>query len=161
MNIGVFPAFPIALVTSKADDKTNIITLAMLHVFSFNPFLVGIGVAPTRYSYELIKKSREFVVNLPTKDMRDVVELCGSCSGRYVNKFERAGLTPRKSEKVAPPQIAECPVALECKVIKEIKFGDHVWFIGEVVAQRVEVKDLCELLCWWFNIGYAVSKPLT
>ncbi|MCS7258530.1 MAG: flavin reductase, partial [candidate division WOR-3 bacterium] len=62
--IGVFPAFPTVLVSSQE----NIITVTLIHVFSFAPFLLGIGIKPERYSYGLIKESKEFVVNIPTDE---------------------------------------------------------------------------------------------
>jgi flavin reductase (DIM6/NTAB) family NADH-FMN oxidoreductase RutF len=99
---------------------------------------VGLAIVPTRYSYGLIQESGEFTVNFPTAKMVEVVDRCGTVSGRNVNKFEYAGLTPLPATKVKPPIIAECPVNLECTLIDVTKAGDHDLFRGEVVAQHVD-----------------------
>lgn len=131
----VFAGFPVVLATVSA-ERDNIITLAMCHVFSFRPPLLGIGVAPRRYSYGLLKASKDFAVNIPSKEMLRAVQICGTKSGRSTDKFEAAGLTREKAERISAPLIAECPVNIECVKVKEVEAGDHTWFIGEIVAAR-------------------------
>lgn len=130
-----FSGFPVVL-GSVGGAKDNIITLAMCHVFSFKPALLGLGIAPKRFSHALFKGSRDFAINIPDKKMLKAVEICGSKSGRRVDKFEAAGLTREKAEKISSPLVAECPVNIECVKVNEIEAGDHTWFIGEVVAAR-------------------------
>ncbi len=127
-----FPPFPVALVT--VDE--NIISVGLIHVFSFEPPMIGIGISPRRYSHALLKKTGDFGVNIPTLGMMDAVEGCGTTSGRTVKKFEAFSLTPKKPAKIRSLLIEECPVNIECKVIKRITCGSHDWFIGEVVAIR-------------------------
>jgi len=105
--------------------------------------MIGIAIRPGRYSYALIERRGEFVVNIPTKDLLNQTEYCGVISGRDVDKFSKSGLTPQPSSKVAPPLIRECPVNLECKVRKKIRLGSHDLFIGEVVSLHVE-EDLLD-----------------
>lgn len=142
----VYPT-PAGLITSVSRDGVpNIITLGEVFNLSIrSPVIVGIAIAPERYSHELISETREFVVNLPTASMIDTVLGCGSCSGRDgVNKFERFGLTPMPASHVRPPLIAECPINIECKVLKIETIGDHDLFQGEVLAEHVSRSVLDE-----------------
>ncbi|MCW4051690.1 MAG: flavin reductase family protein [Candidatus Bathyarchaeota archaeon] len=131
------PIRPLYLVSMEQGGKKNIITVGMFAFFSGRPSLVGIGIAPKRYSFELIRKSREFVVNVIDESLIKAVRTCGERSGRDVDKFEATGLTPVKGTKVNAFAIEESPVSIECKVIQEVETGDHVWFIGEVQATHV------------------------
>lgn len=142
----VYPT-PAALVTSApADGTPNIITLGEVFNISISrPVVVGLAVMPSRHSYELIRKSGEFGVNLPTADMVEVVDRCGSVSGRDVgDKFAHVGLTPLLATRIAAPLIAECPVNLECRLIDIIPAGDHDLFRGEVLVQHVAPECLDE-----------------
>lgn len=135
----VYPG-PAGLITSIAPDgRANIITLGEVFNLSIGqPVIVGIAIAKPRYSHELISRSGEFVVNLPTAAILEKVDRCGSASGRDVDKFAAFGLTPLPAERVAPPLIAECPVNLECKLLGVTQIGDHDLFQGEVIAQHVD-----------------------
>jgi flavin reductase (DIM6/NTAB) family NADH-FMN oxidoreductase RutF len=144
-----FSGFPVVL-CSVGGEKDNIITLALCHVFSFKPPLVGIGVAPKRFSYGLLKKSKDFAVNIPTRQQLEPVKVCGSKSGRRVDKFEAARLTREKASRISSPLVAECPVNLECVKVDELETGDHTWFVGEVVAaRRDESYDKADMLLYW------------
>ena len=136
----IYPS-PAALISCVAVDGTpNIITLGETFNISIGkPVVVGLAIAPERYSYELIRDSGEFVVNLPTADMAEVVDRCGSVSGRAVgDKFAHVGLTPVPGSVVAAPLVAECPVNIECRLIDIIPAGDHDLFRGEAVAEHVD-----------------------
>ncbi|MHC5055108.1 MAG: flavin reductase family protein [Planctomycetota bacterium] len=135
----VYPS-PAALVTSMSEDgKPNIITLGETFNISIaEPVIVGIAIAKPRYSHELISRSKEYVVNLATAAMVRKVDLCGTCSGREVDKFTEIGLTPVPASKVKPPLIAEC------RVIGVHEIGDHDLFLGEVVAEHVDEAALDE-----------------
>lgn len=130
-----FAGFPVVLAT-VAGSRDNIITLAMCHVFSFKPPLIGVGIAPRRFSHGLFRESKDFAINIPDTKMLRAVQICGSRSGRDVDKFTAAGLTKEKAERIASPLIAECPVNIECAKVQEVEAGDHTWFIGEIVAAR-------------------------
>jgi flavin reductase (DIM6/NTAB) family NADH-FMN oxidoreductase RutF len=131
------PIRPVYLASVAHDGKRNIISIGMFAYFSGKPTIVGIGIAPSRYSYDLIRKSGEFVVNVVDEKLIDAVRICGEQSGRDVDKFKLAKLTPEKGLKVNAPLIGESPASIECKVIKEVEVGDHVWFMGEVLATTV------------------------
>ena len=141
----VFPS-PAGLVTSvDAEGKPNIITLGEIFNLSIrDPVIVGIAIAPERYSHELISAQGEFVINLPTAELLPKVWQCGQVSGRNVDKFETIGLTPLSASKVTPPLIAECPVNIECRVRKVEAIGDHDLFQGDVLAHHVSPELLNE-----------------
>ena len=144
-NRPIYPT-PAALITSVDEDgNPNIITLGEVFNISIrHPVIIGIAIHKERYSHSLISKTREYVVNLPTKSILDKVLFCGSVSGRNVNKFEESGLTPLSPTVVRAPLIAECPINIECKVIGIQVIGDHDLFLGEAVAQHVDEDALDE-----------------
>lgn len=144
-----FCGFPVVL-ASVGGQKDNIITLAMCHVFSIKPPLLGVGISPRRFSHGLFKASKDFAINIPVRNMLKAVQICGTKSGRDVDKFEAAGLTREKAAKITSPLIAECPVCIECSKVNEVDAGDHTWFVGEIVAAKKEpsYKDADMLLYW-------------
>ena len=124
----------VVLVSCAYKDKANIITLAWNTPLSHKPPLLGISVARTHLSSELISKSKEFIVNVPGFDLLKSVVYCGSHSGREVDKFKEASLTPEKANRlIKTPMIKECIGHVECYLrdIKEV--GDHFLFIGEAI----------------------------
>ena len=137
----IFPT-PAGLVTSvDREGNPNIITLGEIYNLSIRqPVIVGLGIAPARYSHQLIRECREFVVNLPTSRLLEQVLACGRVSGRQQrDKFALAGLTPLAAQKVKPPLIAECPVNLECRLLGDPEpIGDHDLFKGEVLVEHID-----------------------
>jgi flavin reductase (DIM6/NTAB) family NADH-FMN oxidoreductase RutF len=136
----IFPS-PAGLITCvDAAGKANIITLGEVFNLSVaKPVIVGIAIAPMRYSHELIRTTRQFVVNLPRASMLEQVLKCGTSSGRVTDKFKAFGLTPLPASKVKAPLIAECPVNIECELMGDpVSIGDHDLFRGLVVAQHVD-----------------------
>lgn len=131
------PIRPVYLVSCGYKQIKNIISVGMFAFFSGKPSLVGVGIAPSRYSFDLIRKSGEYVVNVVDEKLMDAVRICGENSGRDSDKFELANLTAEKGIKVDAPLIKESPVSIECTVVKEVETGDHLWFIGEVLVAHV------------------------
>lgn len=137
--------FPVpAVLVSCGRERPNIITLAWVGTLCSDPPSVGIGVRPERFSHGLIAEAGEFVVNLPRADQVDVVDYCGQVSGRSVDKWAACGLTPLPGSKVQTPLIAECPIALECRVSQRLTLGVHDLFVGEVLAVRADAAVLDE-----------------
>jgi len=132
-----FPIRPVYLVSCEHDGKKNIISVGMFAYFSGKPTLVGVGIAPTRFSYGLIEKSRAYVVNVVDEELMEAVKICGENSGRDVDKFELAKLTALPGSRVSAPLIEESPLSIECKVVQVVEVGNRVWFIGEVLAAHV------------------------
>ena len=133
------PASPVVMATCvDKQGKPNIITLGMYMSISHTPSQVCIGVAPQRYSHDLIAGTGEFVVNVPPISLEKEMHYCGTESGRRVDKFEETGLTAIPSLKVKPPRIKECFSHMECRVAQSLVCGDHTLFVGEVVATTAD-----------------------
>jgi flavin reductase (DIM6/NTAB) family NADH-FMN oxidoreductase RutF len=133
------PTTVVVMVTSvDSEGKANIITLGEYMPVGYNPPRVCIGIAKRQYSHDLIANSGEFVVNVPPIGLEKQMHLCGTKSGRDIDKFAETGLTPIPAEKVKPPLIEECYGHIECKVVRTLDLKDYTLFIGEVVAARVD-----------------------
>lgn len=132
------PRLTILATSVDKKGKPNIITLSWAMPTSFDPPLVAISVGTRRYSHELIEGCGEFVVNIPPHAILEKVQLCGSRSGRTIDKFAEAGLTSIASEKVRPPRIKECIAHIECRLVGKLQTGDHTIFVGRVVAASVD-----------------------
>ena len=134
----LFPT-PVVLVTSVDEaEKPNIITLAWAGVVNSDPPMIGISIRPERYSHDCVKRSKEFVVNLPSAEMVRKVDACGVLSGKEIDKFAAMEWKPVPAQKVKPPLIDECPVQMECQVKEMISLGSHDLFLGEIVALHVK-----------------------
>jgi len=152
----LFYPCPVVLVTS-VDEKgePNIVTLAWVGVACSDPPTISIAIRPSRHSYGLIERSREFVVNIPTLSILKQTEHCGRVSGREHKKFEETGLTPEPASKVKPPLIKECPVNLECTLRQIVKLGSHSLFLGQIVTVHAEQ----EMLDADGHIDYSKAQP--
>jgi len=124
----------VVLITSASGEKKNVMTLAWTSIINSEPFIIGIAMGNQAYSAKLIRKSREFAINIPGKNLLGAVRACGETSGINVDKFKKAKLTVFRAKKVRAPLVQECFGWLECRVIKAIKFGDVNFFISKVLA---------------------------
>jgi len=130
-------AFPMqaALVTCNDEKgKTNVITIAWHTAISKKPPLYGISIAPSRYSHDLIKKSKEFVINFAPYSLVEKINFCGTHTGKKTNKIDETKLRLTPGEKIKTPLLEECFAHLECKLYDTLTLGDHTFFIGEVVS---------------------------
>lgn len=134
----LYPVPAVMVSCGLPGERPNIITIAWAGTTCSSPAMVSISVRPERYSYDIIKKSGEFVINLVTKDLVFATDYCGVRSGRDVDKFAEMKLTPLPSKEISAPGIAESPVNIECKVTQELNLGSHVMFLAEVVNVTVE-----------------------
>ncbi len=129
----IYP-IPAVLVSCGTMEKSNIITVAWTGVINTNPAMVYISVRPERYSYEIIKEQKEFVINLTCEKLAYVTDWCGVKSGSKVDKFKEMKLGKQKAKYVKCPMIEESPVSIECKVKEIKKLGSHHMFLAEVLA---------------------------
>ena len=161
---------PAVMVSCGNMEKSNIITVAWTGILNTNPAMVYISVRPTRYSYNLIKESGEFVINLTTKDLAYAADWCGVKTGAKVDKFAEMHLTKEKAKFVKCPMIKESPVSVECKV-KEIKeLGSHHMFVAEVLAINADEKYIdekgafdiskCDLIAYSNGNYYSLGKKI-
>lgn len=142
-HLGLEPN-PVALVSSGDMQKSNIATIGWTGIINSEPMIVYVSIRPSRFSHEIITKTREFVINLPNEKLVKVADFCGTKSGRDVDKFAFCNLTKRRSSQILAPYIEECPINLECKVIDIQKFDSHEMFVAEVVKTHVDEDLLSE-----------------
>lgn len=140
----LYPVPPVMVSCGRENEKPNIITVAWAGTINTMKPMLSISVRPERYSYDIIKETGEFVVNLTTKDLVFATDYCGVRSGRDVDKFKEMHLTPCESQVVKAPGIAESPVNIECKVVEIKEMGSHHMFIAEVVGVQVDDKYMDE-----------------
>ena len=124
-------------VTDK-EGKSNIITVAWAGTVCTNPPMVSISVRPSRFSYQILEETGEFVINLTNESLVKACDYCGVVSGRDVDKFAKTGLTPIPMEHVHAMGIDESPVNMECKITEKRELGSHTMFIAEVVGVTVD-----------------------
>lgn len=129
---------PFVLVTCGTMEKPNTLTIAWTGILNTLPPKTYISVRPTRYSYDLIKGSGEFVINLTTAELVKAADFCGVRSGRDFDKFAIMGLTPEKASTVACPMIKQSPVSLECCVTDIVPMGSHDMFLADIIAVNVD-----------------------
>lgn len=131
---------PAVMVSCGTMEQPNIITIAWAGTVCSNPAMVSISIRRERYSYDLIKNSKEFAINLVTKELVKQADYCGVKSGREVDKFKEMKLTPIRGNKIAAPSIGESPVNMECIVKDIIQLGSHDMFLAEVAGVTVDKK---------------------
>lgn len=136
------PAVMVSVTDGKGRD--NIITVAWAGTICTNPPMVSVSIRPSRYSYQMIRDTGEFVINLTTEQLACATDYCGVRSGRDVDKFAEMNLTKEPAEYVKVPMIKESPVSIECRV-KEIKeLGSHHMFLADVLAVHAEEEYMDE-----------------
>ena len=128
---------PIVLVSSAWKERTNIMTMGWHTVMEFAPSLIGCMISGSNHSFDLIRKSRECVINVPTVDLAPTVVDIGNCSGSDVDKFAKFGLTPAPAAKVKAPLIAECFASFECRLADARLVERYNFFVFEVVKAHV------------------------
>ncbi len=126
---------------TKSEDY-NIITVSWTGTINTDPPMVSISIRKERHSFNIIKESGEFVINLTTEELVRAADWCGVKSGRDFDKFKEMKLTAVSASKIKTPLIAESPVNIECKVSQIIELGTHHMFLAEVVAVNVEERFL-------------------
>ncbi len=152
----LYPLPAVMVSCRRGDEKPNIITVAWTGTVCSDPAMVYISVRPERYSYDIIRESGEFVINLTTESLAEVTDWCGVRSGRDVDKFAQMHLTPVPSKYVSVPSIAESPVNIECRVKQVIPLGSHDMFLAEVLGVTADADYMDEN--GYFDL--AASAPL-
>ncbi|MDY4011215.1 MAG: flavin reductase family protein [Fusobacterium gastrosuis] len=129
---------PVVLVTCKnLEGKENVFTVAWTGTICSKPPMLSISIRPERLSYDYIKQTKEFIINLPTVKQTKATDYCGVKSGRTNDKIKEMGFTMIKGENVECSYIAECPVNIECRVKDIITLGSHDMFIADVLSSHI------------------------
>lgn len=134
----LYPIPAVMVSCGRDGEKPNIITVAWAGNICSSPAMLSISVRKERYSYDIIRETGEFVVNLTTKKLTRAADWCGVRSGRDYDKFKEMKLTPQPSNKISAPGIAQSPVNIECKVKQVVELGTHDLFIAEVMCVDVD-----------------------
>jgi flavin reductase (DIM6/NTAB) family NADH-FMN oxidoreductase RutF len=129
----VYPVPAVMVSVGKDESEYNILTVAWTGTICSDPAMCYISVRPERYSYSILKRNMEFVINLTTEDLAFATDWCGVRSGKEHNKFKEMKLTPGKAHIVRAPYIEESPLCIECRVKEIIPLGTHDMFLAEVV----------------------------
>lgn len=141
----LYPLPAVMVSVGNKQGKTNIITVAWTGTICTNPAMVYISVRPERYSYQMIKESGEFVINLTTEKLVKATDYCGVKSGRDVDKWKEMNLHQVKAETLEySPLILESPVNIECKVVEIKELGSHHMFLANVTAVHADETYLNE-----------------
>lgn len=136
---------PVVLITSKnKEGKDNVFTVAWTGTICTKPPMLSISIRPERLSYEYIKETMEFTVNLPTRRLTRETDFCGVRSGRNVDKIKEMNFTLKPGKEVVSSYIKECPVNIECKVKDIIPLGTHDLFLAEVLTSHIDEKLIDE-----------------
>lgn len=153
----IYPLPAVMVSCGSTPDNYNIITIAWTGTICSDPPMCYISIRPGRNSYDIVKRNKEFVINLTTAKMAKATDWCGCRSGRKYDKWKEMGLTPGKAKKINAPIIEESPVSIECKVKDIISLGTHDMFISEVVNIQAD-KKFMEKETGLFNL--AGANPL-
>ncbi|MCI8272453.1 MAG: flavin reductase family protein [Clostridia bacterium] len=163
---------PAVMVSCGTMENSNIITVAWTGIINTNPAMVYISVRPTRHSYNIIKETGEFVINLTTKQLAYATDWCGVKTGAKVDKFKEMKLTKEEGKHVKCPLIKESPVSVECRVKEIRELGSHHMFIAEVLSidaseEYIDEKGAfdiskCDLMAYsngnYYEMGRKIGK---
>lgn len=153
----LYPLPAVLISCGDIDGESNLFTVAWAATVCTNPPMVSISVRPERYSYDMIRRQKEFVINLTTKDLAFATDYCGVRSGRDYDKWSDCHLTKEKADQVLCPMIKESPVNIECKVSQIQELGSHHMFIADVVAVHVDDTLLDEHNTFHLNDSNLIS----
>lgn len=165
----IYP-LPAVMVSCGTMEESNIITVAWTGIINTDPAMCYISVRQTRHSYEMIKKTGEFVINLTTKDLAYATDWCGVKTGAKVDKFKEMKLTKEKANFVNCPMIKESPVSVECKVKEIRELGSHHMFVAEILGINADEKYInengafdiskCDLIAYSNGNYYSLGKKI-
>ena len=165
----IYP-IPAVLISSGTMENSNIMTAAWTGILNTNPAMVYVSIRPERYSYKIIKETKEFVINLTNEKLTYATDWCGVKSGEKYDKFKEMKLTKEKANFISAPLIKESPVSIECKVIEEKTYGSHTTFIAEVLSIDADEKYMddkgafdiskCELIAYANGGYYLLGKKI-
>ncbi len=161
---------PPVLVSCSDGEVDNLITVGWTGIICSDPAKTYISLRPERYSYGIIEKSREFIINLPSSHIIRSIDFCGVRSGRVTDKFKECRLTKEAASEVSCPAVAESPVSIECKVTDIIKLGSHDMFMADIVAVNVDERyidekgklriEQCSLAAYAHGSYFALGKKI-
>ena len=156
----------------RKDARPNLIAVGAVSHACIDPPMLGVAIGHSRYSFQVISCSDGFVVNVPSRDQAEIVDMCGNVSGRDIDKFKTCRITPFLSTKISSPGILEFPINIECAIRKSVNLGSHSFFFGEIMTvhcdelvlddegkiSKKKLKPLSAFLNSYWSIGKPVLK---
>ena len=165
----VYP-LPAVIITCKNEGIENALTVAWTGTICTDPAMTYISIRKERYSYDLIKKSKVFCINLTTEELEYEKDYCGVKSGKNENKFKSLNLETEPATMIDVPMLKKSPVTIECKVEEIKELGSHDMFIAKVLAINVDEKYLdetgkfdmekCNLIAYSHGQYYTLGKNI-
>ena len=140
----VSPAPSFLIGSYDANGRPNIMAAAWAGICCSKPLSIAVGIRPERWSHDAIIARQAFTVNHAPVSLMAEADFVGMASGRLYDKFALAKLTAVRAEKVDAPYVAECPVILECALIRTVELGAHTVMIGEIVDVKADEDCLDE-----------------
>lgn len=134
----IYPLPAVLVSVGATPEEYNLLTIAWTGTICTEPPMCYISVRKERHSYDIIRRTGEFAINLTTEDMARATDWCGVRSGRNENKWEAAKLTPMANPHIAAPIIAESPLSICCRVREVKELGSHDMFIADVVGVEAD-----------------------
>ena len=135
---GLLEPGPVVLITTASKDRTNIMAQSWHTMLEFEPPLIACVISNRNYSFDILRRTKECVINIPTVELAKQVVGCGNCSGQKMDKFKKFGLTPMAASYVKVPLIDECYANLECKVVDDKMIAKYNLFILEVIKAWID-----------------------
>ncbi len=136
----IYPLPAVMVSCGETPEEYNILTIGWVGTICSEPPMCYISVRKSRHSYEIISRTKSFVINLTTKELATATDWCGVKSGRDFDKFKEMKLTPIKASVVNAPMIMESPLNIECEVVEIKELGSHDMFIAKVVNINADEK---------------------
>ncbi|MBI5166319.1 MAG: flavin reductase family protein [candidate division NC10 bacterium] len=124
----------VTVVTVHSGGRDNAMPAAWNSALSFDPPLYGVAISPKRHTYQMILDAKEFALNFLPYEAAEAMAQTGGCSGREVDKFQRFQLAKESPLKIKSPILKDAYASYECRLVDHHTYGDHEWFVGEVVA---------------------------
>ena len=137
---GLLETGPVVLISVAGRAGANIMAQSWHTMMEFEPPLVGCVISGRNYSFDILRKTRECVINIPTLELADAVVKCGNSSGEKIDKFAASGFTPVPAAMVKAPLIAECYANLECRIYDSRMVNKYNFFVLEVVKAWIDPK---------------------
>jgi flavin reductase (DIM6/NTAB) family NADH-FMN oxidoreductase RutF len=134
----VFPTPVFVVGTYCPDGKPNVAVVSWGGICSSDPPCVCISLRKVTHTYANIVGQKAFTLSLPSQEQVKAADFFGLLSGKSVDKFAKASMTPIKAGKVNAPYVKEFPMVLECKLRQIVEIGLHVQFIGEIMDLKAD-----------------------
>ncbi len=133
-----------AVVTARFGEKANAMAAAWHSSLSREPPLYGVAISPKRFTHDLILEAGEFAVNFLPFEKAEIVAAVGGSTGKEVDKFQRFHIGEEEPMKGGAPVLADAYAAYECELVSHHAFGDHTWFVGQILRVHLLEEALTE-----------------